>query len=142
MKYVKSLVDTLKETKPDLEGHSFDILDGIIRQAVANTIESNPEYITRHIYRQYSKIFNTPLHQVYDLPFIFVFQNFIEHKIESEFAAISEMSEKLEYIQKYVRVQSEEEEARDLEDFIRFVEENFVDNTKKVPQNDKQTKNT
>jgi hypothetical protein len=71
-----------------------------------------------------------------------VFQNFIEHKIESEFAAISETSEKLEYIQKYVRVQSEEEEARDLENFIRFVEENFVDNTKKVPQNDKQTKNT
>lgn len=140
-RYTKSLVDALSENQYDLGGQSFDVLDSIMKQAVANVIESNPEYITRYIYRQYSKIFNTPLHQVYELPFMFVFQHFMEHKIENEFASISDISEKMEYIQRYVKTKSDEEEARELEDFVKFVEDNFVKKTK-TPQNETDNKNS
>lgn len=41
------------------------------------------EYFTRKVCRYYSEKFHTPLAQVYELPWAFVFTNYIEHIIEN-----------------------------------------------------------
>lgn len=41
------------------------------------------EYITRKVCRYYSEKFHTPLAQVYELPWAFVYTNYIEHIIEN-----------------------------------------------------------
>lgn len=41
------------------------------------------EYFTRKVYRYYSEKFHTPLAEVYNLPWAFVFTNYIEHIIET-----------------------------------------------------------
>lgn len=46
-------------------------------RAVAHP-DSDPEFGLRHLFREYSKRFNTPLDRVADLPLYFVLQNYFE----------------------------------------------------------------
>jgi len=43
----------------------------------------DPEYFNRKVCRYYSEKFHTPLTEVYNLPWAFVFTNYIEHIIEN-----------------------------------------------------------
>ena len=58
----------------------IDQLEILALKAVAL---KDPEYFHRKICRYYSEKFHTPLMEVYDLPWPFVFTNYLEHIIET-----------------------------------------------------------
>lgn len=58
----------------------IDKLETIALKAVAL---KDPEYFYRRVCRYYSLNFHTPLMQVYELPWPFVFSNYLEHIIET-----------------------------------------------------------
>lgn len=126
MKYVKSVVDAFLEN-PTKEGEkTADIIEAAIKKALASVLSGDAEYITRYIYRQYSKTFNTPLHEAYNLSFDFVLREYIEHKIENELQLASNLTDKLEYINKYIMLLNPEEEEEAIEEYVEFVKKNFV----------------
>lgn len=51
--------------------------------ALKAIVMKDPEYFTRKVCRYYSEKFHTPLLEVHDLPWAFVFNNYLEHVIES-----------------------------------------------------------
>ena len=51
--------------------------------ALKAIVMKDPEYFTRKVCRYYSEKFHTPLLEVHDLPWTFVFNNYLEHVIES-----------------------------------------------------------
>lgn len=51
--------------------------------ALKSVALKDPEYFTRKVCRYYSEKFHTPLTDVYNLPWVFVFTNYIEHIIET-----------------------------------------------------------
>lgn len=134
--YNPTIIDLLKESEIQKENKNkannqdeFNLIDDIIKQSIADIISGNAEYLTRYIYRQYSKIFNTPLHQVYELPFIWVLKEYLEYKLETEWQNLDQPAEKIEFIYKYVKFKTDEEEAKDLEEYIEFVKQNFIKKT-------------
>lgn len=130
--YNPTIIDLLKESeiqsgeKYNYHNEEFHLIDDIIKQSIADIISGNAEYLTRYIYRQYSKIFNTPLHQVYELPFIWVLREYLEYKLETEWQSLDQPAEKIEFIHKYVKFKTDEEEAKDLEEYVEFVKQNFM----------------
>ena len=51
--------------------------------ALKSVALKDSEYFTRKVCRYYSEKFHTPLTEVYNLPWAFVFTNYIEHIIET-----------------------------------------------------------
>lgn len=51
--------------------------------AIKSIVMKDPDYFTRRVCRYYSEKFHTPLVEVIALPWGFVFNNYIEHVIES-----------------------------------------------------------
>ena len=50
--------------------------------AIKSVALKDPEYFYRRVCRYYSEKFHTPLRDVHDLPWAFVFTNYLEHLIE------------------------------------------------------------
>lgn len=46
-------------------------------------VMKDPEYFTRRVCRYYSEKFHTPLLEVHELPWAFVFTNYLEHVVET-----------------------------------------------------------
>jgi hypothetical protein len=59
------------------------VIDKLEVIAVKSIAMRDGEYFYRKVCRYYSEKFHTPLTQVYDLPWPFVFQNYIEHIVEN-----------------------------------------------------------
>lgn len=51
--------------------------------ALSSIALKNPEYFQRKVCRYYSEHFHTPLLEVYNIPWPFVFSNYLEHVVES-----------------------------------------------------------
>jgi hypothetical protein len=51
-------------------------------QSIVDVLFRNPAYDERRIRRWYSKAFFTPLHEVYELPWDFVYQNYNEATLD------------------------------------------------------------
>ena len=59
------------------------MIDKLELLAVKSIALKDPEYFQRRVCRYYSEKFHTPLMEVYGLPWVFVFNNYIEHLIET-----------------------------------------------------------
>ena len=59
------------------------MIDRLELLAVKSIALKDPEYFQRRVCRYYSEKFHTPLMEVYGLPWAFVFNNYIEHLIET-----------------------------------------------------------
>lgn len=59
------------------------MIDKIEAISIKSTALKDGEYFYRKVCRYYSEKFHTPLLQVYDIPWPFVFQNYIEHVVET-----------------------------------------------------------
>lgn len=59
------------------------MIDKLELLAVKSVALKDPEYFQRRVCRYYSEKFHTPLMEVYKLPWVFVFTNYIEHLIET-----------------------------------------------------------
>lgn len=94
----------------------IDKLEGLALRSVALR---DPEYFYRRICRYYSQNFHTPLLEVYELPWAFVFTNYLEHIMENNNTKeyIYDLSIEMFYPE---LVESEEEE---LQDWIKKIEE-------------------
>lgn len=94
----------------------IDKLEGLALKSISLR---DPEYFYRRVCRYYSENFNTPLMEVYELPWAFVFTNYIEHIIETKSSQedIYDLAVDIHYPE---IIENEEEE---LQDWIRKIEE-------------------
>lgn len=51
--------------------------------SIKSVYKKDPEYFQRRVCRYYSEKFHTPLTEVLELPWPFVFQNYLEHVVEN-----------------------------------------------------------
>jgi len=79
----------------------------------------DPEYFQRKVCRYFSEHFHTPLLEVYDLPWPFVFTNYLEHIVESNHGQESIYNLAIDIC--YPEYRQEEEE--EVEDWIKKIEE-------------------
>lgn len=93
----------------------IDQLETLTIKAIAL---KDSEYFYRKVCRYYSEKFHTPLLQVYDLPWVFVLNNYLEHVIETNNNKedIYNLAIEICYPEKKV------EEEQELEDWIKKVE--------------------
>jgi hypothetical protein len=59
------------------------MINELEKLALKSVALKDAEYFTRKVYRYYSEKFHTPLQEVYNLPWAFVFTNYIEHILET-----------------------------------------------------------
>ena len=59
------------------------MIDKLETLAIKSVALKDSEYFYRRVCRYYSANFHTPLIEVYDLPWTFVFTNYLEHIIET-----------------------------------------------------------
>lgn len=59
------------------------MIDKLELLAIKSVALKDPEYFYRRVCRYYSEKFHTPLMEVHKLPWVFVFNNYIEHLIET-----------------------------------------------------------
>jgi hypothetical protein len=59
------------------------VIEELETLAVKSIALKDPAYFYRRVCRYYSEKFHTPLMAVYDLPWPFVFTNYLEHIVES-----------------------------------------------------------
>lgn len=59
------------------------MIDKLELLAIKSVALKDPEYFHRRVCRYYSEKFHTPLMEVYELPWAFVFTNYLEHLIEN-----------------------------------------------------------
>lgn len=95
------------------------MIDRLELLAVKSIALKDPEYFQRRVCRYYSEKFHTPLMEVYGLPWAFVFNNYIEHLIETnnDKEDIYNLAIDICYPEK--RVDEEEE----IQDWIKRIEE-------------------
>lgn len=93
----------------------IDQLETLTIKAIAL---KDSEYFYRKVCRYYSEKFHTPLLQVYDLPWVFVLNNYLEHVIETNNNKedIYNLAIEICYPEKKV------EEEQELEDWIKKIE--------------------
>lgn len=108
--------------------------------ALAEVLSDSPTlaYFYRRTCRQYSERFNTPLPQVYSLPFDEVLRDIVEHRYEGILAEEDGQEDLLEMAQKIVDPDFEEQEEQENEDFVRKAIEE--ENLKKARQIAKELK--
>ncbi len=82
------------------------------------------DYFLRKIFREYSKLFHTPLHEVHELPMDFVVQAWLEEHFEaySEEDMRAEVAEHTRTVEDLMRARAQEDEA-DAETFLIIEEE-------------------
>ena len=59
------------------------MIDKLELLAIKSIALKDPEYFHRRVCRYYSEKFHTPLMEVYELPWAFVFTNYLEHLVEA-----------------------------------------------------------
>lgn len=59
------------------------MIDKLELLAIKSVALRDPEYFYRRVCRYYSQNFNTPLTEVHNLPWPFVFSNYLEHIVET-----------------------------------------------------------
>jgi len=87
--------------------------------ALESVINKNTEYFVRKVCRYYSEKFHTPLKEVHELPWTFVFTNYLEHILENNKTEedLIELAIDICYPEK------RSEEEAEIEDWIKKIEE-------------------
>lgn len=95
------------------------MIDKLELLAIKSIALKDPEYFHRRVCRYYSEKFHTPLMEVYELPWAFVFTNYLEHLVEAnnDKEDIYNLAIDICYPEK--RVDEEEE----IQDWIKRIEE-------------------
>ena len=95
------------------------MIDKLELLAIKSIALKDPEYFHRRVCRYYSEKFHPPLMEVYELPWAFVFTNYLEHLVEAnnDREDIYNLAIDICYPEK--RVDEEEE----IQDWIKRIEE-------------------
>lgn len=104
-------------------------------EALQNIINQPIDYVYRKICRIYSREFNTPLHAVYSLPARIVILNVLEDRFEQ-----MEDEQLLEHIIRTIDPNIDDKTEKELEEWIKKVEEEEANKHNKMPQPVKQNK--
>lgn len=120
---ISQILEKSKNFNDEDKKQVLDWLWEIKKQALADVLNPDFEYFTRYIFREYSKMYNTPLDQVYNLPFHFVLQHYFEGKVENEYYSKTlNKEELLKYLAGYINIDVEEEEEKEFEEFAKQFE--------------------
>lgn len=104
----------------------MSFIDDLRKLALNSVINPHPDYNLRHIQREYSKKFSTPLHEVVELPIEYV----LEHYFEDQFEQLDESELRKQAL---LLIETEEERAkreREEEEFMEIMEQTIKEETK------------
>jgi hypothetical protein len=118
------------------------MIDQLELLALKSIALKDPEYFNRKVCRYYSEKFHTPLAEVYKLPWVFVFTNYIEHIIENNNTKenVYDLCVEIFYPEKK-RVTSSlgefDSEEEEIQAWIKKIEEEEEEKRQNAKQNDK-----
>lgn len=106
------------------------MIDKLELIAIKSILTNDPEYFHRKVCRYYSEKFHTPLVEVLNMPWAFVFSNYLEHILETNNTKenIYEIATEICYPNR------KKEEEEEFEEWVREVEQRAEQEAKSNPQ--------